>query len=83
MFLFLILQTIQPDIIMNFHLSSCKVPLFLADFNEIRIPSKETQISSLNKILPDGAQLLESDGQTDMTKVTVAISNFSKEFKIH
>jgi len=34
------------------------------DFNEIWIPSKDTQISLLFKILLDGADLLQSDGQT-------------------
>jgi len=38
---------------------------------------------SLYKILPDGVQLLQSDGQTDMTKLTVGLSNFSKTLKIH
>jgi len=38
---------------------------------------------SLYKILPDGVELLQSDGQTDMTKLTVGLSNFSKAFKIH
>ena len=38
---------------------------------------------SLYKILPDEVQLLQSDGQTDMTKLTVGLSNFSMAFKIH
>jgi len=38
---FLILQTTQPDITINVHMSSHKLPLFLADFNEIWIPSKD------------------------------------------
>jgi len=37
----------------------------------------------LYTILPDEVQLLQSDGQTDMTKLTVGFSNSSKAFKIH
>jgi hypothetical protein len=39
-------------------------------------------MSSSFKIVPEGAELLQSDGQTDMT-VTVAVSNFSNGLKIH
>ena len=35
------------------------------------------------KIFPKGAELLQSDGQTDMTKVTVALCKFSKVLKIN
>ena len=80
---FLILKRIEPDFTINVHMSSHKVPLLLADFNEIWIPSTDTQISSLFKIPPDGAQLFQSDGQTDMRKLAVALRNFSKAFKIH
>ena len=31
---FLILRRAEQDIIINVHMSSCKVPLFLSDFNE-------------------------------------------------
>jgi hypothetical protein len=53
-----------------------KYPLFLSDFNETRIFSidyKKTQISILMKIHPEGAELFHVDGQTDMTKLTVAL----------
>jgi len=36
---------------------------------------------SLYKILPDGVELLQSDGQTDMTKLTVGLSNFRRRLK--
>jgi hypothetical protein len=35
------------------------------------------------KILPGGAELLQQEGQTDMTKVTVALRSLSKALKIH
>jgi hypothetical protein len=38
--------------------------------------SKKVQISSFIKIRPVGAELLHADGQTDMTKLTVAFHNY-------
>ena len=39
---------------------------------------KNTQISIFIKIRPVGAELFDEDGQTDMTKLIVAFSNFTK-----
>jgi len=57
-----------------------KYPLFLADINEnwnyLDRFSKNTQISNFMKMRPVGAELFNederTDGQADMTKVTVA-----------
>jgi hypothetical protein len=38
---------------------------------------KNTQISNLMKIRPVGAELLHTDGRTDMTKQIVAFRNFA------
>jgi len=38
---------------------------------------------TLYKILSDGVELLQSDGQTDMMMLTVGLSNYLKAFKIH
>ena len=56
--------------IKNLYWSSCKVPLFLSDYNETVIFStdfqKNTQKSNLMKIRPLGAELFQAeDGQTD------------------
>ena len=58
-----------------------KYPLFLSDFNQTRILtdfSKNTQISNLTKTPPVGAELFHGDGQTDMTKLTVACRHFAR-----
>jgi len=39
---------------------------------------KNSQISSFMKIRPVGAQLFHTDGETDMTKLTVAFLNVAK-----
>jgi hypothetical protein len=39
--------------------------------------NRPTEISNLMKIRPVGAELLHEDGQTDMTKLTVAFRNFA------
>ena len=66
---FLILRRIQRDIIINVHRPSCKVPLFLSDFNENLIFStecrKKGQISNFMKIRPVEGELFHLDGQTD------------------
>jgi hypothetical protein len=38
---------------------------------------EKAQISSFIKILPMGAELLDADRKTDMTKLTVAFRNFA------
>jgi hypothetical protein len=40
--------------------------------------SKSKKISYFMKISPVGAELFHVDGQTDMTKLTVALGNFAK-----
>ena len=42
-----------------------------------QIFEKKAQISSLIKIHPVGAELFHADGQTDMTKLTVAFCNLA------
>jgi len=58
-----------------------KCPFFLSDFNETSIFSthleKNTEKSNFVKILSVGTGLLYADGQTDMTKLTVAFRNFA------
>jgi len=41
----------------------------------------DTRISGSIHILPVGAELFHADGQTDMTKLTVAFRNFEKASK--
>jgi hypothetical protein len=41
------------------------------------IASKITQVSNSMKIRPVGVELFHADGQTDMTKLTVAFRNFA------
>ena len=81
---FHILRRIQRDIIMNVHRYSCKVPLFLTDFNETwffwQIFEKSSNImfhqnpSNGNRVVPCG--------QTDMTKLVVVFLNFANAPKI-
>ena len=52
-----------------------KYPL-LSDFNETRTFSRYFR-KILIKIRPVGAELFHGDGQTDMTKLTVAFRNFA------
>ena len=35
-------------------------------------------MSNLNKIRPVGAEFFHADGQTDMTKLIIAVRNFAK-----
>jgi hypothetical protein len=84
---FLILQRTERDIITNVLMFSCTLPFVVVTFqrnlNSLDRFSKGTQISILFKILPEGVELLQSDGQTHMTKSTVALRNVSKALKIH
>jgi hypothetical protein len=56
--------------------------LFLSDFNQICILfkkfSKSSQIPNFVKIRPVEAELFHADGQTDKTKLRVAIRNPAK-----
>ena len=67
---FPILRTIQLKNITNARRSSCNVK-YLDRF------SKNTQISNFTKIRPVEAKFSYADGQTDMTKLTVAFRNFA------
>jgi hypothetical protein len=53
-----------------------KYLLLLSDFNETRTFSRYFR-KILIKIRPVGAELFHGDGQTDMTKLTVAFRNFA------
>jgi len=58
-----------------------KYPLFLPEFNETWIFSKnfrKTQVLNFVKIRAVGAELFHADGQTDTTKLIVAFRNFAK-----
>jgi hypothetical protein len=82
---FLILRRIQPNIIINVHSCSCKVPVALVrfwwNFNFQDRFSTNSQISNFMKIRPVGAELFHADGRTDsqtnMTKLTVTFRNFA------
>jgi hypothetical protein len=79
---FLIVRNIQRDTIIHKNMSSCTVPVIHVRFQwnlYLRIIfSKNTQVSNFKKTFPLGAQLFRADGQTDMTKLTVAFRYFSK-----
>jgi hypothetical protein len=82
----LILIVIRRDIFTNAHVSSRKVSVILArfsrNFNFRDIFYRESQMSSVVKIRPTGAQLFHAKGgRTDMTKLTVAFHNFANAHK--
>jgi len=58
-----------------------KCPLFYSDFNETYIFAadfrKNDEISNFMRIRTVGAELLHTDGQTDMTKLIIAFRNFA------
>ena len=78
---FLILRRTERDRIKNVHRSSCKVPLFLWDFNETWIFSARFSKNTLKLIYinPLGAELLHAgrrtDGRRGLMKLTVAFRN--------
>ena len=52
----------------------------MSDFNETNFLerfSKNTKLSNFTKIRPVRAEFFHSDGQTDMTKLTVAFLSFA------
>jgi hypothetical protein len=54
--------------IINVYWASCKVPLFLSDFNEINLFRKTLKYKVFFfflKILPVGAELFHADGLTE------------------
>ena len=62
-----------------------KNPLFVSDFwlnlNFLDRFSKNTEVSNFMKIHLVRAELFHADGQTDMTKLTVAFLNFANDPK--
>jgi hypothetical protein len=79
--IFLILRSIQQDIVINFYWSSGKVPLILVRLqkflNILDSFSQDTQISSFMKICPVEAELFHTDGRTDIAKLMVTSRNFA------
>jgi len=79
---FLILRTIQRDIIVNVRRSSCEVSIIHVrlecNLNFLDRFSKNTEMSDFMKICPLGA-LFQADGQglTDVMKIAVALHNFA------
>jgi hypothetical protein len=79
---FFILRTITWDTVTNVYTVGLhkKYPLFLSNTNKTWIFStffsKKAQISYFFQILLVEAELLQTDGQTDTTKLTVAFHNF-------
>jgi hypothetical protein len=43
--------------------------------------SKNTQIANFIKMCPVGAEFLNADGETDLTKLRVAVRNFANASK--
>jgi len=82
---FRILRRIQPDVIINVHVTSCKVPLFLWDFNEIWILLTDRRKTLKCQIWSESIQCEQSCSmkidRTDMTKLMVAFLNFANAIK--
>ena len=53
---------------------SCQILIKIQFSRDLR---KNTQISNFMTIRPAAAEFLHADGQTDMTKLTVAFRNFA------
>jgi hypothetical protein len=86
---FLILRRTERDMVINIHLFSCKVPIFLVrcsrNLNFLDRYSKNTSILNFVKIGPVRAELShadrrrdQKDGRTDRTRLIVAFRNFAK-----
>ena len=56
---------------------SCKI-LMKLEFSRQIFEKKKSEISNCIRICPVGAELFHADGQTYMTKLTVACRNFAK-----
>ena len=83
---FFILTTIQRDITINIHRSSCKVPVIIVifqwNFNFLDgFSKKSTQISNFMKIRLVGVELFHADRREDMTKLIVAFRNLRTRLK--
>ena len=80
--IFLILRRIQRHIIINVHTSSCKVPIIIVrsqqNLNFLNRFSKKYSNIKFYEICPVEAKLFHADGQTQMTKLTVAFRSFVK-----
>jgi hypothetical protein len=81
--IFLILTRIQRGTIINVHRSSCKLPVFLSDFNEIWIFSTDYrkilkfQIS-WKSVQWDPSCSMRTDRRINMTNLRVTFRNFAK-----
>jgi len=77
---FFILRSMERDIFINVHRSSCKVRAVIVTFqhymNFLNTFSKNPEVSDFMKIRPVGAELFHADGRTDMTKLIVAFRYF-------
>ena len=71
--------------IVNVYRSRCKVPVFSCHISISLVFSgqgfRSPHILNFMKIRPVRAELFHADGQTDMTKLTVAFRNFAKGCK--
>jgi hypothetical protein len=78
---FLILRIIERCLTKNIVVLRIKCPLLLSDFNETWIFStdfrKTRQIWNFMKIRPEGAELFQADGRTDITKRIVAFRSIA------
>ena len=85
---FLILRRNERDMIRNVHWSSCTVPLFLSDFNEIRQIFEKYSNTKFHKSPSRGSRVVpcrradvRAKRQTDTAKLTAAFSNLANSPK--